>query len=169
MKLLDLSEADYADYVVIDTVQMLMANNRLYAYDGDRQVRVFNTLGVKGLKSPSSIDGKYFNLTGIYGTHLVEDELIDELYLMASPVEVEAPTAIRTVSGTPLRIGFDGDQLLLSGLTARVPVTVYRVDGHVVATTTASAHGTALLNAAHWPAGVYLVKAEGQVVKVQKR
>ena len=33
----------------------------------------------------------------IYGTDVVSGEIIDELYLMASPFEVEAPTAINEV------------------------------------------------------------------------
>ena len=36
-------------------------------------------------------------MTCIYGTDVVSGEIIDELYLMASPFEVEAPTTINEV------------------------------------------------------------------------
>ena len=46
---------------------------------------------------PSNTTGKYYDVTSIFGTDVLSGEVIDELYLMASPVEVEAPTAINEV------------------------------------------------------------------------
>ena len=58
---------------------------------------MWNKFNLKNIKVPSDYDGKYFDVTCIYGTDVVSGEIIDELYLMASPFEVEAPTAINEV------------------------------------------------------------------------
>ena len=92
----DLTEADYSDYLVVKTVQ-LVKDGGVYAVSDDKRARLWNKLNVENIKVPSDYDGKYFDVTCIYGTDVVSGEVIDELYLMASPVEVEAPTAINEV------------------------------------------------------------------------
>jgi hypothetical protein len=92
----DLTEADYSDYLVVKTVQ-LVKDGGVYAVSDDKRARVWNKFNLKNIKVPSDYDGKYFDVTCIYGTDVVSGEIIDELYLMASPFEVEAPTAINEV------------------------------------------------------------------------
>ena len=92
----DLTEADYSDYLVVKTVQ-LVKDGGVYAVSDDKCARVWNKFNLKNIKVPSDYDGKYFDVTCVYGTDVVSGEVIDELYLMASPVEVDAPTAINEV------------------------------------------------------------------------
>ena len=92
----DLTEADYSDYLVVKTVQ-LVKDGGVYAVSDDKRARVWNKFNLKNIKVPSDYDGKYFDVTCVYGTDVVSGEVIDELYLMASPVEVDAPTAINEV------------------------------------------------------------------------
>jgi M6 family metalloprotease-like protein len=92
----DLTEADYSDYLVVKTVQ-LVKDGGVYAVSDDKRARVWNKFNLKNIKVPSDYDGKYFDVTCIYGTDVVSGEIIDELYLMASPFEVEAPTTINEV------------------------------------------------------------------------
>ena len=42
-------------------------------------------------------DGKYFDVYAIYGTDVLDGSVINELYMVKTPVEVEAPTAINEV------------------------------------------------------------------------
>ena len=88
VKLGELTEADYADKIIVDTVK-LERNGGVFALEGDVRARLFSYFGIKDLKVPADIDGKRFNVSCIFGTHLLSGEVIDELYLLESPVEVE--------------------------------------------------------------------------------
>ena len=88
VKLGELTEADYADKIIVDTVQ-LERNGGVFALEGDVRARLFSYFGIKDLKVPADIDGKRFNVSCIFGTHLLSGEVIDELYLLESPKEVE--------------------------------------------------------------------------------
>ena len=87
VKLGELTEADYADKLIVDTVQ-LERNGGVFAFEGDVRARLYSYFGIKNLKVPSDIDGKRFNVSCIFGTHLLNGEVIDELYLLESPKEV---------------------------------------------------------------------------------
>ena len=52
----------------------------------------YNKLGVK--VSLKNYNGKYFDLPVIYGTDMLNGKLIDELYILKQPTEVEDPTGI---------------------------------------------------------------------------
>ena len=84
----EITEADYADMITVDTVQ-LERRSGMYAVEGDKAARLYNTFNLKNLKVPTVVDGKRFNVSCIYGTRLLNGELIDELYLLESPKEVE--------------------------------------------------------------------------------
>ena len=88
VKMEELTEVDYADYVVVKGVE-LERNNGVYAIAGDKRARLVNTFQIKGISVPKTTDGKKFDIMAIYGTDLLNGEVIDELYLLQSPVESE--------------------------------------------------------------------------------
>lgn len=88
VKLGELTEADYADLLAVDTVQ-LVRETGVYGVEGDVRARLYNTFSLKNLKVPTTVDKKRFNVFCIFGTDKLSGEVIDELYLLDSPVEVE--------------------------------------------------------------------------------
>jgi len=92
MKLEDLTEADYADYVLLKQTKLILESGKVWAVSGDRRIRYYNKLGVK--VSLKNYNGKYFDLPVIYGTDMLNGELIDELYILKQPTEVDDPTGI---------------------------------------------------------------------------
>ena len=127
VQLKDLTAADYADYVVIDSVQLLR-DGGVYAFEGDARARLWNKFNVKNLKVPTSIDNLLFRVVGIYGTDAFDDEVIDEIYLLESPKKVGETVvdAVRDVrvaddSEAPLynlqgqRVSGDAKGLLIRG------------------------------------------------------
>lgn len=88
----------YSDLVLVRGLT-LVRDGGVYAVVGDRRVRLWNKFQIKSPKIslPSTIAGKFFDVTAIYGTDLVNGEVIDELYLLSSPVEGEDPDAIGTI------------------------------------------------------------------------
>lgn len=92
MKLEDLTEADYADYVLLKQTKLVLESGKVWAVSGDRRIRYYNKLGVK--VSLKNYNGKYFDLPVIYGTDMLNGELIDELYILKQPAEVDDPTGI---------------------------------------------------------------------------
>jgi hypothetical protein len=92
MKLEDLTEANYADYVLLKQTKLVLESGKVWAVSGDRRIRYYNKLGVK--VSLKNYNGKYFDLPVIYGTDMLNGELIDELYILKQPTEVEDPTGI---------------------------------------------------------------------------
>ena len=91
-KLEDLSEADYADYLLLRQTKLVLESGKVWAVSGDRRIRYFNKLGIK--VSLKNYNGKYFDLPIIYGTDVLNGQVIDELYIYAQPTEVEAPSGI---------------------------------------------------------------------------
>ncbi|MBQ8047395.1 MAG: M6 family metalloprotease domain-containing protein [Prevotella sp.] len=82
----ELTENDYADMVLVKTVE-LVRDGGVWAVVGDKRARLYGTLGIKNLKVPTDIDNKRFNVTAIFGTNILNGEIIDELYLLKSPEE----------------------------------------------------------------------------------
>ena len=89
----ELTEQDYADYVLVKAVQ-LERNNGVWAVSGSRRVRLSNLFQIQGINVPMNITGKYYDIEAIYDTNILNGEVIDELYRTAKLVEVEAPTGI---------------------------------------------------------------------------
>ncbi len=139
----DITEADYADMLIVKATPLLK-DNGIWAVSGDHRIRVYNTFQIKGFTAPTSYDGKYFDLTGLYLTNKLKDgTVIDELAMLMSPVEAEAPSGV---------MALDAD---VTDSSTRV--TVYTVDGRPVATVAKGA--LASLNLRH---GIYVVKAAGR-------
>lgn len=101
VNLYDLTEADYGDYVRVKAVR-LVKDGYVYAVCGDNRARMWNAFNIKTISVPSSFEDKFFDVDAIYGTNSVKNiGILKELKLMASPVEVEAPAGIVSVSSYP--------------------------------------------------------------------
>jgi len=93
----DLTAKDYSDYIAVKAVRIEKEDKYNYAVSDDLHLRIWNKYAIRTAKVPNDIAGKYYDVISIYGTDVRNGEVIDELYLMASPVEVEAPTGINEV------------------------------------------------------------------------
>ena len=92
-KLEDLSADDYADYVLVKGVK-LVKDVFCYAVSGERRIRVYTRFGAAGGSLPANYDGKYYDVYAIFGTNRLNNQVIDELYIVKTPVEVDDPTGI---------------------------------------------------------------------------
>jgi len=116
VKLEDLTEADYADYVVVKTVE-LIRDGGVFAVAGDKRARLFSTFKITGLKVPSDIAGKRFDVTCIFGTNVLNSEVIDECYLLKSPEEVAWTPVIESLTLTE-------KQEIVKGTTVKLVATI---------------------------------------------
>lgn len=96
MTLGELTEADYADLIEVQGVE-LQRSNGVFAVQGDSTARLYNKFSIKGISVPRDTEGKVFDVLCIYGTNQLNDEVINELYLLQSPTEA-IPSAIETVA-----------------------------------------------------------------------
>lgn len=98
VKMEDLTEADYSDMILVKAVQ-IERDNGIWAYAGDKRARIYNPFQIKDLGSiPSNTTDKYYDITAIYGTDVLNGQVINELYRLKPVVEVDAPTAISVLS-----------------------------------------------------------------------
>jgi hypothetical protein len=90
-----LTPAYYSDMVLVRGLT-LVRDGGVFAVIGNRRVRLWNKFQIKSPKIslPSNITNKYYDVTAIYGTDVVNGEVIDELYLLKSPVEGDSPDVI---------------------------------------------------------------------------
>ena len=89
----DLTADDYADFVLVKGVK-LVKDIFCYAVSGDKRVRVYTRFGSQGGSLPINYDGKYYDVEAIFGTNRLNGQVIDELYIVKTPVEVDAPSGI---------------------------------------------------------------------------
>ena len=90
VKFEDLTEDDYSDYVLVKAVQ-LERNNGVWAVSGDKRARLWNLFQIKGLSVPSNVEGKFFDVEAIYSTNKLNNQVINELEFLKSPIEVPDP------------------------------------------------------------------------------
>ena len=92
----ELTADHYADLVLVKGLT-LVRDGGIFAVIGDRRVRLWNKFQIKSPKIslPSNLLNKYYDVTAIYGTDVVNGNLIEELYVLSSPVEGTAPDAVR--------------------------------------------------------------------------
>ena len=90
-----LNTSHYSEMVLVKGMQ-LVRDGGVFAVIGDRRIRLWNKFQIKSPKIslPSNITDKYYDITAIYGTDVVNGEVIDELYLLKSPVEGDMPDAV---------------------------------------------------------------------------
>ena len=90
----ELTEADYCDLVLVEATHWI-SDGGVYAVSGDRRMRIFNPFQIKNISVPTDYEGKYYDVTAIFGTNTVKNVgVVEELKLLATPVEVEAPSGI---------------------------------------------------------------------------
>ena len=89
----ELSPEDYSDYVLVKGVK-LVKDIFCYAVSDDRRVRVYSRFGTQGGSLPTNYDGKYYDVEAIFGTNRLNGKVIDELCIVKTPTEVEAPDGI---------------------------------------------------------------------------
>ena len=87
-----LDQSCYADLVKVMGATLVRTGG-VWAVQGDQRVRLWNTFQIKSPKIslPSNITGKYFNVTAIYATNVLNGAVINELCLLMSPEEGTAP------------------------------------------------------------------------------
>ncbi len=91
----ELTAARYADLVLVRGLT-LVRDGGIFAVVGDRRVRLWNKFQIKSPKItlPSNIVGKFYDVLAVYGTDVVNGEVIDELYVLTSPTEGQDPDAV---------------------------------------------------------------------------
>lgn len=137
VKLEDLTEDDYGDYVVLKAVQLERNAEEykgVWAVSGDTRVRLYNLFQLRTVTLPTEVRDKYYDIYALYGTDFLNGQDINEFYMLKSPKEVDAPQpedpetpedpdnpggtdAIRTIGSTSVN---NGNYYSLQGL---------RVDG----------------------------------------
>lgn len=102
VKLEDLAEKDYCDYVMVKAAKMVSkevnGKKGVYLESGDRSVRFFNSLknlGInKSVTMPKNYVDKYFDVPALYATFVDGEDTVDAVYLLNKLVEVADPTGI---------------------------------------------------------------------------
>ncbi len=124
----DLDASHYSDYILLRGVRLMEDYDGLWAYLGDRRIRLLQKFGIEGLSVPNIFDGQYYDVEGIFGTDELYGDIIDGIYLTGSIVEntnPDNPTGIRTIDNSQLTI--DNSQLLINNNE------VYNLQGQRVA------------------------------------
>ena len=98
VKLADLSAQEYSEYVVLRAVQ-LERSSGVWVVDGDKRILLGNPFSLQGF-GMMSFSGKYYDVEAIYGTDILNGEVIDELYRVKAIVEVSAPEGAGIIQPT---------------------------------------------------------------------
>lgn len=103
-----LADSDYCDLVKLKAVK-LVKNGGVWAEGNDKSLRVWQKFQVKNVSIPKNYNGKYYNVIGIYGTDVLNGEIIDELYLVDFDGQFEAasPSIEGDVTGDGVVNGTD--------------------------------------------------------------
>ena len=94
VKLEDLTEDDYADYVVLKAIQLernAEGYKGVWTLSDDVHARLNNKFQLRTVTLPTEVNDKYYEIYAIYGTDLLDGENINEFYLLKTPKEVDAP------------------------------------------------------------------------------
>ena len=98
-----LSDDMLADLLVTKGVSLVLENKMVFVEMGDQRARMYNTFGLRNISTPktSTLSGKYFDVTGILTTSIINDSICYVLSLTDSVVEVEKPeeTIVGDVNG----------------------------------------------------------------------
>jgi len=103
----ELSAADYNDLVIVKGVKVKRENGYwAYSDNTDNTARIWaGNLGVStGLKSSTQLDGKFFDVTAIYGTNVLNNNLIKELNVTKAVQEGSDPTGIEQVESSKVKV-----------------------------------------------------------------
>lgn len=97
-----LNSGQYANMVTIRKAA-LVKDGGIYAVWGDKRIRLYNTLGIKSIKVPTDLSKRY-DITAIFGTNTLNDQVIDEFYLLSSPTAVSYTQPTDIALDTDLRL-----------------------------------------------------------------
>ena len=83
-----------ADLLTLKGVTMTLENKMVFAEVGNQKARMYNTFGLKNISTPkaSALAGKYFDVTGILTTNVINDTIIYVISLTESVIQVEKPS-----------------------------------------------------------------------------
>ena len=121
----------YADMLRFSKARLVKAaNNRIYAVEGDRMIRVYNGFQTRGVSVPSKLEDVRYDLTGILYTKRFNGELFDEFELLRNPVAADVPTFSLSysigeggsVSFEEKQLSGEGRQVLFEGETQQLHV-----------------------------------------------
>ena len=103
----ELTTDHYCDLVLVQGLT-LVRESGVFAVVGENRVRLWNKFQIKSPKIslPSNITDKYYDVTAIYGTDVVNGNVVDEFYVLNSPVEGLDPDAINTITADEKAVGF---------------------------------------------------------------
>ena len=102
----ELTSADYSDLVTVKAVQVVRSNG-YWAYSGDKRARLWSgKFGIApGINSQTKLDGKYYDITAIYDTNVLNGQVINELEITKAIEEVDAPTAVDMIRAADSPVG----------------------------------------------------------------
>lgn len=102
----ELTSSDYSDLVTVKAVQV-ERDNGYWAYSGDIRARLWaGKLGIApGITSKTKLDGKYYDITAIYDTNVLNGQVINELEITKPIEEVDAPTAVDMIRAADNPVG----------------------------------------------------------------
>ena len=92
----DLTEADYCDLVLVRAVK-LQRDNGIWAFCDDSRARLWaGNFGIStGISSRTNLNDKYYDVTAVYSTNVLNGNIINELNVTKAVEEVEAPSVIK--------------------------------------------------------------------------
>lgn len=144
----DLSDVQRADLITLTAATLVRktvsGKSGVWAVDGDRQVRLYNSFQLTGISLPKTLGSDTYDVTGIYFTNKLGNDIIDEIEMTLSPVvhqEQDAVSSPQTV--------------------AQGQAIVYTAYGRIVARTSANA-----LSQLNLPQGIYIVKTDNRSWKI---
>lgn len=99
--LTELTEADYGDYVLVKAAKLKQDGGAWAVTEEDNKLaRLWNKLQISGI-TIKNYNGNYYDIPAIYGTDVLNGTIINEMYMLKSPVKVEKPSGITTLYASP--------------------------------------------------------------------
>ena len=150
VELKDIADSDYADLITLKAASLTI-DGGAWAIDENHKIRVYNAFGIKNVKTPSNFDGKYFDITGIYHTNVLNGEVISELAFVSNTpfVEVDAPSGIESIAANEVEPG--------------TRAVIFTTDGRKVAEATVGSIAQLPLTR-----GVYVVKTGNKAWRIAR-
>lgn len=95
----ELTEADYSDWVCIKRASIIRSQG-YWVYKGTQRARLWaGTFGIAtGLKTSTKLVDKYFDVEAIYGTDVLNGQIINELNVTKAVEESPIPSGIQHVA-----------------------------------------------------------------------
>ncbi|MBQ3631047.1 MAG: M6 family metalloprotease domain-containing protein [Prevotella sp.] len=142
-----LDDSHYANLITLKKVRLERVDGGIWAVGhNDRRIKLWNTFKLSKISVPKIIDDKRFDVTGILITSDTNDDIIDELAILVSPVEVAYNPAEDEGQDITDIVSTSGN-----GISE-----VYAVNGQRLSTT----------NGDRRRPGLYIIRKNGKVLKM---